>query len=186
MRRWILITLAGLLLLVGGVWLVGALLPEEHVAATRAVYHQPPDSLFAAITGVAAHPEWRPDIEAVEVLSDRPLRWRETGEYGAITYRAETVAPPFRFAARIDDPSQPFGGRWTWSIRPRDDGGTAVSITEEGEIYNAFFRVFARFVFGYYGAQEAYLQALGERFGEQVAVERIEPAGRAEGTAHTP
>ena len=178
MVRWIVITLASVSALAGLVWTVGALLPEQHVASTRAAYAQPPDSLFAAVVDVAGHPAWRPDVDAVEVLSERPLRWRETGEYGSITYEAETFEPPSLFVARIDDPSQPFGGRWSWRIEPRDEG-TVVSITEEGEIYSPLFRFFARFVFGYHGTQEAYLRALGERFGEDAVVERVDVADGA-------
>ncbi|MFW6201344.1 MAG: SRPBCC family protein [Gemmatimonadota bacterium] len=176
MLRWILMVGAGIAVLAALVWGVGALLPEEHVASTRAVYGQPPDSLYAAITDVGAHPSWRSDVEDVEILSDDPLRWREAGEHGAIAFLAETVAPPSRFVARIDDPGQPFGGRWSWRIEPADDdgGGSVVTITEEGEIYSPLFRFFARFVFGYHGTQEAYLRALGERFGEETAVERVE------------
>ena len=172
--RWILIVIASIAALAAVVWGVGAALPETHVAATRATYGQPPDAIFAAITDVAAHPAWRPDVDSVEVLAERPLRWREIGTYGSITYRAETVAPPFRFVARIDDPAQPFDGRWTWRIDPDDGGGSVVSITEEGEIHSPLFRFFARFVFGYHATQEAYLRALGERFGEETGVERLD------------
>ncbi|MFW6202245.1 MAG: DUF4440 domain-containing protein [Gemmatimonadota bacterium] len=175
--RWILIVGAGIAVLAALVWGVGALLPEEHLASTRAAYGQPPDSVFGAIAEVEAHPSWRAEVEAVEILSDDPLRWREAGEYGAIIFLAETVAPPSLFVARIDDPGQPFGGRWIWRVEPADDdggGGSVVTITEQGEIYSPLFRFFARFVFGYHGTQEAYLRALGERFGEATAVERLE------------
>lgn len=179
MRRWILRALAAVAVIFGGVWLIGALLPERHVAATRAVYEQPPDTLWTAITDVAAHPAWRPDIDSVAVLSERPLRWREAGASGSLAYRAETVARPFRFVARIDDPSQPFGGRWIWRIEPTPAGGAVVSITEEGEIYSPLFRFFARFVFGYHSTQERYLRALGQRFGDETTVERVDPPAAA-------
>ena len=40
------------------------------------------------------------------------------------------------------------------------------TITENGEIYNPFFRFMARFVFGYTATMETYLKALGKKFGE--------------------
>lgn len=179
MRRLLIagtIATASIVGLGGLVWAVGALLPQDHVAATRAVYAQTPDSIFRAIVDVAAHPSWRADVSSVELLSSDPLRWRETGEYGSITYVAEETVTPTRFVARIDDPSQPFGGRWTWRVEPDRRGGSIVSITEEGEIYSPLFRFFARFVFGYHGTQEAYLRSLGERFGERTEVERVDGA----------
>lgn len=162
----------------GLVWTVGALLPQNHTASTRATYVYPPDSLFSAITDVGAHPSWRPDVASVQLLSSEPLRWRETGEHGSITFVAEETTPPTRFVARIDDPAQPFGGRWSWRVEPDGRGGSVVSITEEGEIYSPLFRFFARFVFGYHGTQENYLRALGERFGEETDVERVGSTGR--------
>lgn len=176
MKRWVLIGIGSVAALAALVWVTGALLPEQHVAASRAAYGQPPDSLFAVITDVAAHPDWRADVDAVDVVAERPLRWRETGPQGSITFRAETFAPPFRFSARIDDPGQPFGGRWIWQIEPDGRGGGVVRITEHGEIYNPLFRFFARFVFGYHSAQESYLRALGTRFDEETTVERLEGA----------
>ncbi len=41
-----------------------------------------------------------------------------------------------------------------------------VTITENGEIYNPFFRFMARFVFGYTVTMETYLKALGKKFSE--------------------
>lgn len=172
--RWLLVALASAAGLVGVAWVTGALLPERHVAGTRAAYGQPPESLFAASADVAAHSAWRSGVRYVEILGDEPLRWREVGEHGPITYAAVAVDPPSRFVARIDDPDQPFGGTWSWRIEADGRGGSVVSITEEGEIYHPLFRFFARFVFGYHGAQEAYLGSLGERFGETSQIERVD------------
>ncbi len=47
------------------------------------------------------------------------------------------------------------------------------AVTEDGEIYNPFFRVMSKLVFGYHRTQESYLNALGQKFGEEVTVERL-------------
>ena len=64
------------------------------------------------------------------------------------------------------------GGTWTYELREQD-GGTLVTVTEDGEICNPFFRVMSKLVFGYHRTQESYLNALGQKFGEEVTVERL-------------
>jgi hypothetical protein len=63
---------------------------------------------------------------------------------------------------QIANPALPFGGTWTYEVRPTPHGST-LTITEDGEIYNPLFRVMARFVFGYEGTMAAYLAAAEAR-----------------------
>ena len=65
-------------------------------------------------------------------------------------------------SARIADPDLPFGGTWTYEITP-DGGGSRLTITEDGEIYNPLFRFMARFVFGYEGTIASYMSSLEKR-----------------------
>ena len=67
---------------------------------------------------------------------------------------------------RIADRSLPFGGTWTYEITA-EAGGSALRITEEGEVYNVIFRFMARFVFGYTATMEGVLRDAGRRFGER-------------------
>ena len=77
---------------------------------------------------------------------------------------------------RIVTAGSPFGGTWTYRIDPDADGGGAwLQITENGEVYNVFFRALARFVFGHAGTLEGYLRALGGKFGEPVEIVAAEP-----------
>ena len=57
----------------------------------------------------------------------------------------------------------PFGGTWTYEITPVGKG-SRLQITEDGEIYNPFFRFMARFIFGYEGTIGSYMSALEKRF----------------------
>ena len=75
--------------------------------------------------------------------------------------------PPRRFSLRIADPKLPFGGTWTYELRTAD-GGTLVTITENGEIGNPVMRFLSRFVFGQTSTMEGYLRALGRKYGETV------------------
>ena len=47
---------------------------------------------------------------------------------------------------RIADPELPFGGTWTYELKP-EGTGTRLVITERGEVYNPIFRFMSRFVF---------------------------------------
>ena len=143
---------------------VGYALPVAHVASRSASVRQPPEAIFAVITDVARFPDWRSDVTSVEVLSPTPLRWREHGSNGDITFVADDVSRPTRLVTRIDDPSLPFGGTWTYELTPAG-GGTTLTITEHGEVYNPVFRVMSRYVFGQTATMDAYLASLQKRLG---------------------
>ena len=63
---------------------------------------------------------------------------------------------------RIADPKLPFGGTWTYEIAPTA-GGSTLTITENGEVYNPIFSFMARFVFGYDGTMKTYLANLEKK-----------------------
>jgi hypothetical protein len=71
-----------------------------------------------------------------------------------------------KVVTRIVPEGSPFGGTWTFALKPVADG-TELAITEDGEIYNVMYRTLARFVFGYTSTIDSYLLALATKFGEQ-------------------
>ncbi len=147
---------------------VGALLPEEHTATSHATISAPPDSVWDAITDVEEFPAWRDDVGRVETLPPRDghRMWREIGKHDAVMFEEVDAQPPRRLVARIADPSLPYGGSWTYVVAP-ERGGSRVTITEEGVVYNPVFRFMSRFVFGHHATQDAFLRALGRRFGQE-------------------
>jgi uncharacterized protein YndB with AHSA1/START domain len=180
--KWVLIVVAVLIAAGGLVFLIGSLLPVSHEATVRAHYNQPVDSVFAVVTDVARAAEWRDELSRVEVLSGpgEPLRWREEGQFGPMTYVREVYEPPSRCVVRIADASQGFGGSWMYEVTP-DATGATLTITEAGEVYNPFFRFMSRFVFGHHATMESYARALGRRFGEETRPERVVDEGRTQG-----
>lgn len=144
---------------------VGWLLPVGHQATRTAIIPAPPALVFARLQDVAQYPSWRLDVVEVEVLDMRDglPRFRETGEFGPIIFRVEQADPPTLLRTRIDDPGQPFGGTWTYVLVP-DDGGTRLTITEDGEVYNPFFRFLSRFVFSQTATMDSYLRHLEAAF----------------------
>ena len=164
MLRWILIAALAIVALVGVVAAVGLLLPKGHRAARTVVYPATPEAVFAAITDFARFPDWRSGIQQVELLPDdgRGQRFREHGKNGVIAYRVELREGDRKLVTRIDDPSLPFGGTWTFELAPAPEG-TALTITEDGEIYNPIFRALSKVVFSPYATIDTYQSDLRTR-----------------------
>jgi uncharacterized protein YndB with AHSA1/START domain len=151
-------TVGVLILVVGIVVAGGYALPVGHVAARTASLTLPPDRVFAAITDVDAYPTWRSGLERVETLSRTPLRWREHGR-DTLTLEVVETSPPSRLVTRIADLDLPFGGTWTYELAA-EGGGTRITVTERGEVYNPAFRFLSRFVFGHTATIDQYLADL--------------------------
>lgn len=169
----VLIVVGCLVAVVALVAVIGALLPKDHVAARRVRLRAAPGEVWKALTDIDAFPTWRADVERVERLpsADGRTAWREVGKHGAIAFEMVEATPPTRLVGRIADPTLPFGGTWTYAIAPAEGGGSVVTITENGEVRNVIFRFMSRFVFGHSATLEAYLRALGKKFGEDVPPE---------------
>jgi len=139
--KWVLWTIAGLVAAVGVAGLIGWMLPVRHEASRHARFDRPREVVYAAIRDIATSQTG----VAVEVAAD---------------------TPPSQLITRIADRTQPFGGTWTFDLSP-DRGGTGVTITERGEIYNPIFRFMARFIFGYTSTMEGFLKQLETKLGEE-------------------
>jgi uncharacterized protein YndB with AHSA1/START domain len=161
--KWILIVLGALVAIGAVAYLVGLALPVSHVAARRKALPAPPEVVWKHMTDVDAFPAWRRDVTRAERLPDRDGRttWVEEGER-RMTFVLERSEPHRLLVSRIADRDLPFGGTWTYELAPAA-GGTALTITEHGEIYNPIFRLMARYVFGYEATMTSYLDALEAR-----------------------
>lgn len=173
MLRWAVLAGGGLVAVALLVFLVGALLPVGHTASVRADVPAPPDTVWAAIADFASHPAWRDGVERMERRPDhegKPV-WREVSSFGTLDMLVEEAVPGRLLVTRIVGDGQPFGGSWTFRLEPAGEG-TRVTVTEDGEVYNAFFRFMSRFVFGHYATLESYLRSLGRRFDAEVETVR--------------
>lgn len=148
---------------------VGSFVPRDHSVSVRARYARKPEEVWAAITDVDALPTWVPGMKSVERRSNADGRTRWVEHFGkrpiplVLVERDELR----RLVVRIDDPAgkMPFGGTWTWTLRPVPDG-TELTLTENGHISNVVFRFVANFFLGYTRMLESYLRGLGKKFGE--------------------
>ena len=168
--KWLLIVVLMIAVPLLLIVIVGATLPEGHLVSRTAWIPQPPDRVWAVITGP---PDWRPNIRKYEELPrvNGARAWRETDSHGqTISYQGseETLtlggATIRRLTTRIADKNLPFGGTWTIDVAPQN-GGSTVIITEKGEVYNPVFRFVSRFVIGHTATIDSYLKALHARLG---------------------
>jgi uncharacterized protein YndB with AHSA1/START domain len=160
--RWAGAAVALLLLLIGSVYVIGALLPQDHVAARTVTLNRPALDVWTVLTDVESFPAWRSSVSSVEILSRQPFRWREVGSDGTLTFEIAESQPPRRLVSEIVDKDLPFGGRWVYELEATD-AGTALTITEQGEVYNPIFRFVSRFVFGHTATMDAYIEDLRKR-----------------------
>lgn len=159
--RWIIWSALVLLAVAGLVVLIGWMLPEQHEATVSASVGRAPDRVYAAIANVAAYADWMDGVKRVDMLDspDGRVRFRQHTGDGPLVIEVVAAEPPSRFSTRIADPGQPFGGTWTFEISP-EAGGSRVTITERGEVYNPVFRFVARFIFGHTKTIQSFLGSL--------------------------
>src|SRR5262249_21268547 len=121
----------------------------------------PPQKVFAIVTDFARYPSWRSDVRRVTVEGSGGVGTlvREENASGKIPYRVEVCDAPTRLVMRIADPSLPFGGTWTYELSA-DAGGTTLTLTEDGEIYNPLFRVMQKLFFSPYKTIDTFLTNL--------------------------
>jgi hypothetical protein len=166
--KWILFIAAGIVVLILVVVLIGLALPKAHRATRMARFSQPPEVVFAAITGPQ---DWRPGITRVELPPEAGVRrWREQSSHGAITFEEMACDPPRLYRSRIADKNLPFTGTWTYEITPTKEGCTC-RITEEGEVSNPIFRFVSQLILGHTKTIDEYLNAMGKKFNEGVKIE---------------
>jgi hypothetical protein len=135
--------------LIGLVAVIGLMLPKGHRASKTSIFAASTDAVFTVLSDVARYAEWRPDVKRIELLPDDGGRrmFKEHGTNGVVTFRIEQAVPASRLLIRIADPSLPFGGTWTHELKPAAAGGTELTTTEDGEVYNPIFRFMSKFFF---------------------------------------
>jgi hypothetical protein len=168
---WTLVVVVAIVAIVVG---VGALLPVAHVATVRAEFDAPADRIFEVISDIRAQPEWRSSVQRIEPMEAHDGRpaWREISKTGPLPMELTESDPPRRMVTTILSEGMPFGGRWIFEVDPTP-AGAALTITEEGEVYNPVFRFVSRFIMGHHGTATTYLRDLGRRLGQEVDVDMI-------------
>ena len=141
---------------------IGYALPVQHVASRHATFRQPPEAIFAVLTDPSHFADWRSDVTSVEVLATAPLRWREHGSNGDITFVVEESVRRDAWSRASTTARCRLAARGPTSSPPAAEA-PPLTITEHGEVYNPLFRFLSRFVFGQTATMDAYLAALQKR-----------------------
>lgn len=159
--------IAGIALLAGLVALIGSQLPKGHTASRTVFLHQSPQNVYAVVRDFPSAPTWRSDVKRIEVEPQPggPVHFREEGNNGTVNYELAEDVPAQRMVTRILDTNLGYSGKWTYTFAP-ENGGTRVTITEDGEVSNVIFRFMSRYVFGHTATLDSYLTSLAKRFGE--------------------
>ena len=159
-------------LLAGAIALIGSKLPKGHVASRSVFLHQSPQSVYAVIRDFGSATTWRTDVKRIDVepQAGGPLRFREEGKNGIVNYELTEDLPAERMVTRILDTNLGYSGRWTY-VFAAENGGTRVTITEDGEVSNVLFRFMSRYVFGHTATLDGYLTSLAKRFGESATLQ---------------
>ena len=159
---------AGLILLVGIMALIGSRLPKNHVASRSIFLRKSPQDVYAVIRDFASMPKWRADVKQVDIESapGGPVYFREVAKHGTVNYELIEDVPAQRMVTRIRDTDLGYAGQWTYALAA-ENGGTRVTITEDGEVSNVLFRFMSRYVFGQTSTIDSYLTSLANHFGEQ-------------------
>ena len=178
---WAVAVVGGLIGVVAVMAVIGWCLRPDNLAARAATVPGTPADVWARLLDVEAQPRWRRDLTRIEVLpaAGGKRAFREHGKQGTIAYVVdEEVAPTptaaGRLITRISDDRLPFGGRWIITVAAVD-GGTRVTVTEDGVVKNPVFRFLSRTVFSLTATQEAWLRGLGKDLGGDVTPEPVEP-----------
>jgi uncharacterized protein YndB with AHSA1/START domain len=159
--------IAGIALLAGVIALIGSRLPKTHTASRSVLLHQSPNQVYAVVRDFASAPTWRSDVKRIEVQTQpgERLHFREEGKNGTVNYELAEDVPSQRMVTRILDTDLGYAGKWTYVFTP-DNGGTRVTITEDGEVSNVLFRFMSHYVFGQTATLDSYLTSLAKKFGE--------------------
>jgi uncharacterized protein YndB with AHSA1/START domain len=164
--------IAALVLLVAVMALIGSRLPKSHSVSRSVVLHQQPATVYTVARDFASMPKWRADVRGVEVTkaADGRVHFREEAQHGAVNYELSEEVPGNRMVTRILDTDLGYSGKWTYVFTPEGQY-TRVTITEDGEVSNVFFRFLSKYAFGHTSSIDTYLTSLGKHFGETVTPE---------------
>lgn len=157
----------GILVLAGIMALIGSMLPKSHVASRSILLHRSPQDVYAVVRDFGSAPKWRADVKRMEVEAPPggPVYFREEAKHGTVNYELVEDVPAQRMVTRIRDTDLGYSGQWTYTFAP-ENGGTRVTIREDGEVSNVLFRFMSRYFFGQTSTIDAYLTSLAKHFGE--------------------
>lgn len=139
---------------------IGRSLPEKHTASKTASFASSPDDVWKVVTNVSEWKSWRKDVK--EVSKTGPDTFKEKSSNGEVEYRISNSVPGVSHTTTIITKGLPYGGTWDY-VFEKEGTGCKLTITENGEVYNPFFRFMSKYFFGHDGTLKAYMSDLQVR-----------------------
>ncbi len=159
MKKMILYAIGAVVLLALALYGWGLSLATDHEVRVSRNLTAPPGQVFATITNFADHPKWRSGVRSVDydVTARRVV---EKNSMGELPYRILKLDAPRLLVTEIDGGKDlGFGGTWVLTVAPAN-GGSLVTIVEQGRVYSPFFRVMSKLFFPIDKTAKTYLEDL--------------------------
>jgi hypothetical protein len=161
----VLLVLAAVVSMATAVLLGGLMLPREQVVERQLRVRARAPEVWALVADPLGFPTWLQRVRSVDPLGSAPLRWREFGEEGGVTWEAQHLNAPHRFVASALDEDLARHPTREVCLEETDDG-TLVTLREVAQLSNPVLR----FVYRYWLRPEpglvAYLGDLRRALGE--------------------
>jgi uncharacterized protein YndB with AHSA1/START domain len=128
----------------------GVQMPREHRSVVTVHLSAPRAAVWKAITDYAAMPQWWPALRSIRVekLPDgTELTWNTDAHGHDIPFRTQESRVNEKLVRVIAKDDLPFGGTWTYELADAN-GGTQLTLTEDGIIRPPIFRAIAKWFFG--------------------------------------
>lgn len=160
--KWLLIPVGILVCCILLIFIIGIFLPVKHTASLRIYLRAADSNVWRRIVDISEYPAWRRELQSVQVLTG--TSWVEVDKRGhKISYSMEVGESGRKLTTKINGSDLPFGGSWTYVLE-RDGQGSALTITENGEVYNPLFRFMSKFIFGHSTTLKKYAADLERSF----------------------
>lgn len=172
--RIVLIIVISLVGLIGIVALIGVALPRSHRASSRITLRKPPRDVWGVIRDLGALQGTWKELKAARRLPDQGGKevWEQNAGGWPLRLIIDQETPPTKLVTRIDTPSDAaFGGTWAYDLAAAE-GGTRLTVTEDGYVSNPIFRVMMALM-GTHRTLDGFLRALGTKLGETVNPEHV-------------
>jgi uncharacterized protein YndB with AHSA1/START domain len=164
--KWMVLILIGLVVLLVAAaavfYVAGSRLPREHRSIVVATLRANRTTVWAALTDYAAIPQWWPAVKSVR-LEKSPdgteVTWNLDAHNKSVPFRTVESRPNEKLVRAIASDKLPFGGTWTYDLADAD-GGTRLTLTEDGVINPPIFRAIANWFYGLDTTQRDYLAHL--------------------------
>jgi len=126
-----------------------------------AVIPVPVDQVWKRITTVTDFTRWRKDMTSIQIVNDS--QWVEVAGSMRVPMRMGERDSLKRAVVVIDSIDLPFGGERVYELQPQGNS-TQVTITENGEVRQPFFRFVSTFIMGRTATMRKYLSSLQDSF----------------------